>query len=184
MLRKIKILSIVFCGWFLLHTLLIVVDGFEDELVASDIGVVFGNKVNEDGSLSKRLTSRLDKGLELYRNGMVKRLVVSGGLGKEGHWEGSKMAEYLVSNGVRDSDILVDNFGNTTHATAVNFKKMGIDAQSVILISQYYHITRSKLAFSKEGFDKVHGVHCDIVEIRDAYALFREFFAYYKYLIY
>jgi vancomycin permeability regulator SanA len=42
------------------------------------------------------LKARLDKTIELYRNHTVKDVLVSGGFGKEGYWEGSEMKKYLL----------------------------------------------------------------------------------------
>jgi uncharacterized SAM-binding protein YcdF (DUF218 family) len=52
----------------------------------------------------------------------------------------------------------------------------------VIVVSQFYHISRSKLAFRKAGIESVGGAHSKFYELRDVYSLFREFFGYYKYL--
>lgn len=172
-----------FTLWFVTHTTIITIDGLNDENIKSDVGVIFGNKVNEDGSLSTRLIKRLDKGIELYKDSIIKILIVSGGLGKEGFYEGTKMYEYLVQNGIPKNKIIIDNKGNTTEATAKNVKKKGLDIQSVTVVSQYYHITRAKLAFKNSGFDKIYGVHANYFEFRDIYSLIREFFGYYKYLL-
>ena len=84
MKKYAKTLIYTFLTWFLLHSLLIVVDGLWDEVQQHTVVVILGNKVHEDGSLSARLQSRMDKGLELYNNGICRQIVVSGGLGKEG----------------------------------------------------------------------------------------------------
>lgn len=181
-----KWLSLTFLltwSWVLIHLIVIVSDGLIDEEQKSDVGVILGNKVNPDGSLSERLQKRLDKGLELYRDSMIPLIVVSGGLGKEGQYEGTKMADYLIENGVPTDKIVIDNLGNTTEATASNFKKMNLNIQSITVISQYHHITRCKLAFRKRGFTQVYGVHAEYFEIRDLYSLVREFFGYYSYLL-
>ena len=175
----IGILSI----WFLIHTAYIVADGVTDERERSDYGVILGNKVNPDGTLSERLKKRLDKGFELYTDSIIGYVVVSGGLGKEGHYEGTKMSEYLIEKGIPSDKIIIDDFGITTAATAENFRKMDLKANSVTVISQYYHITRTKLAFNNEGFSDVKGVHADFYEIKDFYSIVREFFGYYKYLM-
>lgn len=169
--------------WFLIHTVFIVADGVTDESERSDYGVILGNKVNSDGSLSERLKKRLDKGFELYTDSIIGYIVVSGGLGKEGHYEGTKMAEYLIERGIHSDKIIIDNFGATTAATAENFRKMDLKTSSVTVITQYYHITRTKLAFNNEGFSNVKGVHANFYEIKDIYSIIREFFGYYKYLM-
>ncbi|BDS12544.1 YdcF family protein [Aureispira anguillae] len=181
MKQKVKHIIRLLCIVFIIHSILIVGDGLIDEEGYSDIVVILGNKVHEDGSLSLRLKSRMDKGLELYQNQKCQYLVVSGGLGKEGHWEGNVMADYLIQQGVPQKAIIIDNDGNNTAATAQNVRALQLPFQSITVVSQYYHISRSKLAFQKVGFAEVKGVHADYFELRDFYSIFREFFGYYKY---
>jgi vancomycin permeability regulator SanA len=100
MKASVKLIAGILFGWFSIHTTIIVIDGLTDDNVGSEVGVIFGNKVNPDGSLSERLKARLDKGIEMYRDSLVRILFVSGGLGKEGHYEGTKMHEYLIENGI------------------------------------------------------------------------------------
>lgn len=169
--------------WFLGHLLTISIDGLRDEERVAEIAVVFGTKVHEDGSLSERLKARLDKSVVLYQNSLAPMIFVSGGLGKEGHYEGSKMAEYLVQKGIPEHAILIDNKGNTTDLTAKNLRSELPDLQSAIVVTQYFHISRSKLALRNAGITEVSGAHADYFEARDTYSLFREFFGYYKYLI-
>lgn len=182
----IKRIFIYFGGgfilWFLFHTIFITFDGFFDETVRSDVGIILGNKVKADGTLSERLAKRVDKGIELYQDSLIGLVIVSGGLGIEGYYEGTKMSEYMIERGIPPEKIIIDNLGITTSATAENVKKLGLDdASSVTVITQFYHISRTKLAFKKQGFSKVYGVHAEYFELRDFYSLFREFFAYYKY---
>lgn len=183
MKKSIKYLVGFSIVWFFIHSLVIIIDGLTDEKVKSDVGVIFGNKVNEDGSLSERLEKRCDKGVKLYKDSLVEIIVVSGGLGKEGHYEGAKMNEYLINKGVPKDRIVIDNSGNTTEAAVHNLKKMNLNVNSVTVITQYYHISRAKLAFRNGGYDKVYGGHADHFELKDIYSLNREFFGYYKYLL-
>ncbi|HEY8400834.1 MAG TPA: YdcF family protein [Cytophagaceae bacterium] len=184
MKQLFKLVFILFLIWYVIHTLLIITDGLKDERYKADVAIILGNTVNADGSLSGRLKSRLDKGIELYNDSLVSLIVVSGGLGKEGHYEGTKMMEYLVKNKIPKEKIIVDDLGNTTRATARNVKAMNLQLERILVISQYYHITRTKLAFRKEGFQKVYGVHANYFEWRDFYSIFREFFGYYKYWLF
>ncbi|MPM30579.1 hypothetical protein SDC9_77129 [bioreactor metagenome] len=168
--------------WFAIHELIIIVDGLRDEKVNCEFAVILGSKVNEDGTLSRRLKARLDAGLELYKAHVVRKLFVSGGTGKEGFPEGDKMAEYLIEHGVEAKDIVIDNQGITTRKTAENFAEQFPDCKSVIVVSQYFHISRCKLAMRKAGIENVSGVHAHCFELRDLFSLFREFFAWYVYL--
>jgi uncharacterized SAM-binding protein YcdF (DUF218 family) len=56
-----------------------------------------------------------------------------------------------------------------------------LNIESVMVITQYFHITRTKLAFNKLGFKNVYAAHAEIFEYRDLYSIIREFPAYYKY---
>lgn len=183
MIRRLKQVSLLLLTWFVVHQICIISDGLVDDEIDSNIAVIFGNTVNEDGSLSPRLKARLDKGIELYTSKKASTFLVSGGLGKEGHLEGSKMAEYLISVGIPALNIVVDNEGNNTRLTALNFKKQFPNATSVLLVSQYHHLTRAKLAFRQVGVKNVGGVHANYFELRDFFSCFREFFGYYSYLI-
>jgi len=172
-------------AWLLAHTLLITWDGLRESRQRADIGVILGNKVNEDGSLSERLAQRLACGLALYRTGRVARLLVSGGLGKEGFYEGDKMRDYLRAQGVPDAAIIVDNQGNTTQQTVRNTLRLRsqLRFRSLIVVSQFYHISRTKMLFRQAGFTAVSGASPWYFEGRDAYSLLREFPAYYKELL-
>lgn len=118
--KTIKYLGITFLGWFLIHSAVIIVEGLKDEGRNADYAVIFGNKVNTDGSLSQHLERRLDCGLQLFKSQRVHGLIVSGGLGKEGYDEDTKMKALLIEHGVPDSVIVVDHKGDNTLKTVRN----------------------------------------------------------------
>ena len=91
------------------------------------------------------------------------------------------MQEYLLENKIPKSKIVVDNYGNNTLATVVNTMKLkdSMKFKSVIVVSQYYHITRTKKLFKNNGLENVSGASPKYFEWRDIYSLIREFFAYY-----
>lgn len=179
--RIIKILVTVLLLWLFGHLMYITIDGLTDEKKQADIVVILGNKVNEDGTLSKRLEKRLECGLNLYRNRRVNKILVSGGLGKEGFYEGDKMKDYLTENGVPDSVVIVDNLGDNTVKTVNNTLKLkdSLNFRSLIVVSQYFHLTRTKMLFKKRHFENVSSVSPAYFEFRDIYSLLREFAAYY-----
>lgn len=187
MKRLLSLLKYALWGlvlWFGIHTLLVVRDGLSDAGDHAGLAVVLGNKVHEDGSLSARLQARLDKSVELFRDGRVQWILVSGGLGKEGFWEGDKMKDYLLAKGIPSGSILVDNYGDNTEKTVEHTLQVAdsLNLGSVIAVSQYFHITRIKLLFKKQGNLSVAGAAPRYFEWRDGYALFREFVAYYAVL--
>ncbi|WP_394776016.1 ElyC/SanA/YdcF family protein [Flavobacterium sp.] len=76
---------------------------------------------------------------------------------------------------------MVDNFGNNTRATVDNTLKLkdSLHFVSVIVVSQYFHVTRTKMLFKKRGFPNVTSVSPKYFEFRDLYSIFREFIGYY-----
>lgn len=182
MKKFIKIIFLFFGIWFLVHSIFIIFDGLNDKNNKADVAVVLGNKINEDGTLSARLQARLDKGIELYINGRVKKIIVSGGLGKEGFWEGTKMKEYLIENQIPNQNIFVDNYGNDTEKTVENSIRIldSLHFKSAICVSQYFHQTIIKMLFRKQGFQNIESASPFYFEWRDFYSIFREFFAFYK----
>ena len=176
-----KIVIRIIILWFFVHVTISIIDGIYYNGSASDVAVILGNKVNEDGTLSERLKARLDCGLMLYKDKRIKKIIVSGGLGSEGYNEAEKMQDYLVKNGVIESDIYVDNKGFDTEATVLNSIEImdSLNYKNVTVVSQYFHLTRTKMLFRKHGFNNVNSASPKYFEIRDIYSIFREFFAFY-----
>ncbi len=185
MKQFIKILVVLCVAWFGVHIGLIIIDGLNDNLKKADVGIVLGNKIEINGYPSSRLKSRLDKAVELYHKGFFRYIIVSGGIGKEGFDEAKVMRDYLIKNQIPSKDIIIDSKGKNTYLTAINSKvimeRLGFN--SALIITQYYHVTRTRLAFSIVGIEKVSSAHANFFELRDIYSLMREFFGYYKYIL-
>ncbi len=154
----------------------IVADGLSDDARRSDVGIVLGSKVELDGRPSARLAARLDKAVELYRAGLFPSVIVSGGLGKEGYDEAATMRDYLVARGVPAAAVIVDAAGVNTEATARNsaalMRQRGMT--SALVVTQYFHVTRSKMALRDNGVATVYSAHPRYVEWRDVYSTLRE----------
>lgn len=163
---------------------LLLADGLTDETVPADVAVVLGNQVHPDGTPSARLAARLDRAVELVEQDRVQWVIVSGGTGREGVPEGDAMKRYMVANGVPEALILVDNMGVDTWATARNARAImqTHDLKSAVVVSQYFHIARTRLAFRKHGL-AVGGTHARFFELRDLYSIVRELPAWLKYAL-
>jgi vancomycin permeability regulator SanA len=151
-------------------------DGLIDDIQPADAAVVLGSKVMPDGKPSARLQARLDRAADLFHQGTVRFVIVSGGTGIEGFSEGRVMAAALEEAGVPAQAILVDEEGNTTRATATNaariMKERGF--ASALVVSQYFHVSRSRLALERAGISPVHSAHAEFFELRDIYSIARE----------
>lgn len=160
--------------------------GLHDTTHAADAIVILANTVNPDGSMSDRLKSRIDKGLELYQAHYAPLLVVSGGMGKEGYNEARVMQNYLREHAVPATDIVVDDTGVNTQATAEHTAAMAKERNwhAVIVVTQPYHILRSIYAFHRAGVPRTYHAHATFYEIRDAYSTARDIVGFYDYLLF
>lgn len=174
---------LVLTAILILPAFLIVADGLIDEIHQADVAVVLGNTVNSDGNPSPRLQARLDKTVEFYQKGFFKNIIVSGGFGVEGFDEAVVMKQYLVKQGIPAEMVFQDSEGKTTALTAKNAAEIMKQKnwQSALIISQYFHISRCKLAFSNYGISPTYSAHADYFELRDIYSLFREVIGYFSY---
>ncbi len=163
--------------------LAIVWTGLHDEVATTDLAVVPGNTINPDGKPHPRLQGRLDGALNLYQARRCKYILVSGGIGPEGFDEAQVMKGYLVSRGVPADVIFVDNHGVNTFETA-RFTAKLIHEKGFgppILVSQYFHIARFRLAMMKFGVQPAGNVHAQYFESKDLYSIAREVVGYIKY---
>ncbi len=129
--------------------------GTTDYRRPADAVVVLGARVYDDGRLSASLDDRVRTAVELYDQGLVSRLVMSGGVGESGIDESVAMRRRAVELGVPSSAILLDGGGVDTDATVRNttaiFRDQGIER--VLAVSQFYHLPRIKLAYRAAGVD-------------------------------
>ena len=183
-MKILKIIIYIVIIFFVSTVIIIFYNGFIDKVQPSDVIVILGNKVEITGKPSDRLKSRLDKGLELYKEKISPNIIVSGGLGKEGFDEATVMRDYLVQNGVSDKDVIVDSKGIDTFMTAKNTKEIMKEKgwHSVLIVTNYYHIYRSLFAFKKVGLQNLSHAHAQYFEWRDLYSICREVVGYYAYI--
>ncbi|HYC34547.1 MAG TPA: YdcF family protein [Candidatus Paceibacterota bacterium] len=146
--------------------------------------VILGNKVYPDGQVSPVLKSRLNKAIELYYTGCYALVIASGGLGKEGIYEGDAMAAYLESFGIPKLRIVIDNQGNNSYLTAINsksiLKSQGI--QSVVVVTSYYHVLRAMLAMKFAGIEDVRGAGSHYLAFQDVLKIPRDIAGFYVYI--
>lgn len=182
--KALIVLPAVLSAAFLLAASLIAADGLRDEIHPADVAIVPGNTVERDGRPSARLRARLDKTLELYRGGLFANVIVSGGVGEEGFDEAEVMKSYLVSRGVPEDRVIADRGGATTYLTARNaaeaMRRNGW--RSALVVSQYFHVARTRLAVEGFGVSPVYSAHAEYFELRDLYSVTREVVGYVAYL--
>lgn len=125
----------------------------------ADAIVVFGARVYADGSVSNALADRVRTGCELYRDGLAKRIILSGGPGDGDVHETQGMFEMALKLGVPAGAIILDENGLSTRETVRNtcamFEKLGI--RRALAVSHFYHLPRIKMSYQRRDWE-VHTV--------------------------
>jgi uncharacterized SAM-binding protein YcdF (DUF218 family) len=117
--------------------------------------VVFGAQVEPDGQASIALADRVATATALYREGLAPIVIMSGGTEPSGYDETLVMRDLAEAEGVPANAIILDHGGANTQATVIDtaniFGRRSIDR--VLVVSQFYHLPRIKLAYAAAGYD-------------------------------
>jgi uncharacterized SAM-binding protein YcdF (DUF218 family) len=118
----------------------------------AEVAVVLGARAYADGRPSVALADRVRTACELYHDGLVKKLLFSGGPGDGPVHETESMTRMAIGLGVRPEDILVDTHGLNTRATTRNTLQLldELKASRVLVVSHFYHLPRVKLSYQRQ----------------------------------
>lgn len=123
--------------------------GTTDYRAPADVAVVFGARVYPDLRLSTTVEDRMNTAIELYKDGLVPRILLTGGVDADGVDETEGMKNYAIEHGVGVGDLIIDNEGVNTDASVANtaliITEEGFD--TVLAVSQFYHLPRIKMAY-------------------------------------
>lgn len=115
-------------------------------------GILLGAGVKNDGALSLVLKDRVDKTIELYENGSIKKILVSGDHGRKNYDEVNAIKKYLIKHQIPDSIIFLDHAGFDTYDTMLRAQKV-FRVDNAIIISQEFHLARALYIARRIGID-------------------------------
>ncbi len=153
-----------------------------EELEEHRVGIVFGAGVLKSGRPSDVLMDRLKIAEQLYKEGKIEKILVSGDNRVEHYNEPDVMKNYLVSFGIPQEDISEDFAGRRTFDTCIRANEIwGIE--KAVLVSQEYHLYRAIFTCESLGIESV-GVSATLQPyVLDEYYVSREKLAIYKAVI-
>lgn len=137
----------------------IIRDGDYSDVSDADCIIVLGAGIDDDGGPSPMLEDRLLKGLELYKNGVSQRLLMSGDHGRVEHDEVNLMKGYAIERGVPSENIFMDHAGFSTYETMYRARDV-FKARKVVIVTQDYHLYRAVYIANQLGLD-AYGVATD-----------------------
>lgn len=125
----------------------------------ADCILVLGAGIKDEETPSDMLKDRLDVGIELYRQGLAPKLLLSGDNGQVEYNEIHVMLTYAKNAGVPAEDIFCDHAGFSTYDSMHRAGSI-FEAEKVIVVTQEYHEYRALYIGKKLGLE-VTGVASD-----------------------
>lgn len=141
-------------GYLLSLSLRIGRQSVRDEARPADVIVVMG-AAEYRGRPSPVLKLRLDHAVRLYQQRLAKYVMTTGGPGGDPDFtEGGVGRSYLIDRGIPAEAIIVEDEGDSTayslSAASEILRRMNM--HSCIVVSDGYHIFRTKRILQQEGF--------------------------------
>lgn len=146
-----------------------------------DYVIIHGCGLAGGERMTKLLSSRVNKAIEIYRKCKVKPIIIpSGGQGgDETISEAEAMRNYLLEHGIPDEQIVPEDRSATTRENLVNSKAIidaGQGGKKTALVSSNYHIYRC-LRLARDVGLRCTGIGADVALYYWPSALIREFIA-------
>ena len=122
---------------------------------SADCILVFGALVRADGTLSDMLRDRVITGVELYKKGLSKKIIMSGDSEHSDYDETGAMKRFAIELGVPEGDIICDRYGLSTYDSVWRAKNV-YGMKTMLIVTQEYHLYRAlyiceKLSLSAKG---------------------------------
>lgn len=178
-LKRYKVLKCIVAGIislaiiFSLIEVYIIVAPYTNKEVKSDVAIVLGCKTG-----TPFLSNRVEKAYTLYKKGLVKKIVVTGGIGdfhtlSEGEWEMNRLLEL----GVKKEDIILEDKSKNTFEN-IKFAKELMDKRNLntaVIVSNSFHLRRAEFLAKNENMKvSLSGVFDERYKSYEYYGYFRE----------
>lgn len=122
------------------------------DVASQPVAIVFGAGLSRNGTPLPYLRARLDLARQLYEDGSVRVVLVSGDNRRANYNEPDAMREYLVDSGLPADKVVADYAGFDTYSTCIRAQRIfGVEA--AILVSQSYHLPRAVATCRSVGVD-------------------------------
>ena len=127
----------------------------KDEKQEADVAIVLGAATYSD-EVSPVYRERLNQGIRLYNDGYVDTLIVTGGYGAgNGHSDAYTAKQYVVSQGIPEEAILMEETSSITQENLENAKVIMEEngMENAIIVSDPLHMKRAMLLAKDAGIE-------------------------------
>ncbi len=126
----------------------------DQDVPPKKVALVLGARVYKSGQLSPLLRDRVDAAIQLYHNGTVDKLLMSGDNRTEKYNEVTAMRKYAIEAGIPSDDVVRDFAGFRTYDSIYRAKELW-DLDEMIIVSQRFHLPRSLYIAERLGVDAI-----------------------------
>lgn len=123
-------------------------------------GVTIAEQTPDDRVYFQKGADRVVHTVQLYKLGIIKKILVSGGSGRLveiGEREADDIRSALILMGVPSDDIIVENESRNTHESAIAVNEIltrnRVNPSDCVLITSAFHMPRSIACFRKADMD-------------------------------
>lgn len=128
------------------------------------VALVLGAKVMPGGELSHSLATRVDKAAELWREGKVEKLLMSGDNRFANYNEPERMRAYAMRRGVPRESIVLDHAGRRTYDSIYRARHI-FGLTKMIVVTQRFHVDRAVFLCDHLGV-RAYGVEATSGDLR------------------
>jgi SanA protein len=130
-----------------------------EQAPSAPVAIVFGAGLTRDGQPSPVLRDRVATAVQLYFEGKVQKILMSGDNRFVDYNEPGAMKRYALSLGVPEEDIVLDYAGRRTYDTCYRARHI-FGVRQAILVTQRFHLPRAIFTCNGLGVESV-GVIAD-----------------------
>ena len=124
-----------------------------------DCILVLGAGVWSGNRPSPMLEDRLNQGIELFREGVSNRLLMSGDHGRKEYDEVNVMKSFAIEKSIRSEDIFMDHAGFSTYDSMYRARDI-FQTDKIVIVTQGYHMYRALYVANRLGIE-AYGVAAD-----------------------
>lgn len=150
-----RILKFLAWSFILFNLLILIIPLFsttckQKELNKFDVIIVLGSPATADCKPHAIMQTRVNKGVELFKKGIAKKILFTGAPVQNSCAEATVMATYAMKKGIQENDIFEEtkarNTGQNAYYTAAYMKKHNY--KSAAIVTSAPHIKRACMSYA------------------------------------
>lgn len=162
LLLVMLILFTVFCNWKVAHDSDPYIFNTIEQVPVQKTGLLLGtSKQLKNGSANLYFVKRIEAASELFHNGKITYIIVSGDNSRKEYNEPEDMKNALMEKGIPENRIILDYAGFRTFDSVIRAKEI-FGQTGFIVISQRFHNERAVYIARKNGIE-AYGFNADDV---------------------